>query len=120
MNIDLKGGSSSYTKGMVVGALIGGAVSGLAALLFAPKRGVELRRDIASKTGETYSNIASKAGHLAQDAASRVTSFVDHLQTRNEHKAGSNGNGSSAAAEKSTQSAGAASGSSSGSKNANS
>lgn len=108
MNIDFKGGSSSYTKGMVVGALIGGAVSGLAALLFAPKKGSELRQDIASKTGETYTNIASKAGHLAQDAASRVGSIVESIQSRNEHKAVANGsNGHShPAAEKSVQSAG--------------
>ncbi len=110
MNIDFKGGSSSYTKGMVVGALIGGAVSGLAALLFAPKKGAELRQDIASKTGETYNNIASKAGHLAQDAVGRVGSIVEGIQSRNELKNepapavhGSNGHSS---LEKSTQSAG--------------
>ena len=103
MNIDLKGGSSSYTKGMLVGALIGGAVSGLAALLFAPKKGAELRQDIATKTGETYSNLASKAGHLAQDAVSRVGSLVEGIQSRNEHKVPSNGNGH-ASLEKSTTS----------------
>lgn len=106
MNIDFKGGPSSYSKGIVVGALIGGAVSGLAALLFAPKKGSELRQDIADKTGETYTNIASKAGHLAHDAASRVSSLVEGIQSRNEHKVAANGNGHShASLEKSTQSA---------------
>jgi gas vesicle protein len=91
MNIDFKGGPSSYSKGMLVGALIGGAVSGLAALLFAPKKGSELRQDIAAKTGETYSNIASKAGDLAHDAVSRVSSLVENVQSRNEHKVVGNG-----------------------------
>lgn len=87
MNMDFKG-NSAYTKGMVVGALIGGAVSGVAALLFAPKKGTELRRDIASKTEETYHTLAKGAGTLAQDAASKVGSFVDKLQTRNENGSG--------------------------------
>jgi gas vesicle protein len=98
MNIDLKG-NSSYTKGMVVGALIGGAVSGVAALLFAPKKGTELRRDIADKTEETYHTLAKGAGALAHDAASKVGSFVDKLQTRNEGKTEA-GNGMSLASEK--------------------
>lgn len=104
MNMDFKGNSSAYTKGMVVGALIGGAVSGLAALLFAPKKGTELRRDIASKTEETYHTLAKGAGSLAQDAASKVGTFVDKLQTRNESVA-STGNGAPLSPEKSVASA---------------
>lgn len=111
MNMDFKGNSSSYTKGMVVGALIGGAVSGLAALLFAPKKGTELRRDIASKTEETYHNVANRAGVLAQDTASKIGSFVDKIQTRNEKSSNgssqvSNGTSSMSRENTTTQSAG--------------
>lgn len=120
MNIDFKGGASSYTKGIVVGALLGGAVSSVVALLFAPKKGSDFRRDIAEKTGETYNNIASKAGHLAQDAANRVGTFVESIQSRGEYKtekAIANGSNGHAAPEHSTQ---AAASNSANSKSANS
>lgn len=51
--------NGSYTKGFLVGAVVGGAVGAVLALLFAPKSGRELRRDIADKTGELY----DKASH---------------------------------------------------------
>lgn len=42
----------AYTKGFVLGAIVGGAVGALLALLFAPKSGRDLRRDIADKSEE--------------------------------------------------------------------
>lgn len=44
--------SSSYSKGFLIGAVVGGAVGAVVALLFAPKSGRELRRDIADRTEE--------------------------------------------------------------------
>ena len=46
--------NGSYTKGFLVGAVVGGAVGAVLALLFAPKAGRELRRDIADRTGDLY------------------------------------------------------------------
>jgi gas vesicle protein len=51
--------NGTYTRGFLVGAVVGGAVGAVLALLFAPKSGRELRRDIADKTGELY----DKASH---------------------------------------------------------
>ncbi len=44
--------NDGYSKGFLFGALIGGAVGAITALLFAPKSGRELRADIAEKSGE--------------------------------------------------------------------
>jgi gas vesicle protein len=43
-----------YGKGFLLGAVIGGAVGAVVALLFAPKSGRELRQDIADKGEELY------------------------------------------------------------------
>ncbi len=45
---------NSYTRGFLAGALIGGLTGAVVALLFAPKSGRELRRDIAERTSELY------------------------------------------------------------------
>ncbi|MBL7974677.1 MAG: YtxH domain-containing protein [Candidatus Kapabacteria bacterium] len=45
---------SNYAKGFIAGAIIGGAAGALAALLFAPKSGRELRQDLVEKSGELY------------------------------------------------------------------
>jgi gas vesicle protein len=47
--------SDKYTKGFVFGALIGGTIGAITALLLAPKSGVELRKDIADKSTDAYS-----------------------------------------------------------------
>jgi len=46
--------STTYLRGFLTGALIGGLAGAITALLFAPKSGRELRRDIAERTGELY------------------------------------------------------------------
>lgn len=43
-----------YTRGFIAGILVGSLVGAVTALLFAPKSGRELRRDIAERTGELY------------------------------------------------------------------
>lgn len=45
---------SSFVKGFVFGAFIGGAVGAVTALLLAPKTGAELRKDLAEKGKETF------------------------------------------------------------------
>ncbi|MCS7000092.1 MAG: YtxH domain-containing protein [Bacteroidota bacterium] len=46
--------SSNYTRGFWAGALLGGVAGAIIALLFAPKSGRELRRDIAERTSDLY------------------------------------------------------------------
>jgi len=61
VNNNIKGNkmSEKYTRGFIFGALIGGAVGAVTALLLAPKSGEELRKDLAEKGTDVY-NKASK------------------------------------------------------------
>ncbi|MCX8051570.1 MAG: YtxH domain-containing protein [Chlorobi bacterium] len=45
---------SGFARGFVAGALLGGVAGAVVALLFAPKSGRQLRRDIAERTSELY------------------------------------------------------------------
>lgn len=71
---------NEYAKGLLVGALLGGAVGAITALLFAPKPGVELRKDIADKSAELY----DKATDCLHNAESNISSTV--ANTYNEGK----------------------------------
>ncbi len=57
----------SYAKGFFLGALIGGAVGAVSALLLAPKSGRELRRDIADKSSEIYGKANYYFGEVQED-----------------------------------------------------
>ncbi len=87
--------NSSYSKGFLIGAVVGGAVGAVVALLFAPKSGRELRRDIADRTEEVVDkaqqmfNKATGAGHQSDAgfddvvnegriAAERIVSTARH------------------------------------------
>jgi gas vesicle protein len=61
----------SYTKGFLLGALVGGAVGAVTALLLAPKSGEELREDIARRSGEIYGK-ASDYLSTARDEAENM------------------------------------------------
>jgi len=63
----------SYSKGFIIGAVVGGAIGAITALLFAPKSGEELRRDITEKSSELY----HKAGNLAQDASYELSNVIN-------------------------------------------
>lgn len=54
----------SKKKGFVVGALIGSAIGATAALLFAPKSGKEMRKDIADKSSDLYEKGVLIAGEV--------------------------------------------------------
>lgn len=86
--------TSSYSKGFLIGAVVGGAVGAVVALLFAPKSGRELRRDIADRTEEVVDkaqqmfNKATAGGHSegafddvvneGRIAAERIVSTARH------------------------------------------
>jgi len=65
--------NGSYTRGFLIGAVIGGAVGTVAALLFAPKSGRELRREISDKTDD----VVDKAQQLFNKASGQ---FEDGLE----------------------------------------
>lgn len=62
----------SYAKGFFFGAIIGGAVGAITALLLAPKSGRELRRDIADKSGEIYGKASNYLGDVQEDVRDMV------------------------------------------------
>jgi gas vesicle protein len=68
-----KDASSSYSKGLIVGSLIGSAIGATVALLFAPKAGNEIRKDIAEKS----SGLTTKANGLFRKIESDVQSAVN-------------------------------------------
>jgi gas vesicle protein len=67
--------NNDFLKGMVIGSLVGGAVGALVALLYAPKPGVELRKDISEKSTELYgkaSDYFSTASETVQHTAQTI------------------------------------------------
>ena len=61
------GRPSSATAALIVGALCGAAVGAIAGLLLAPKRGVDLRRDVA----ESMTRFKHQASEAVADVAVR-------------------------------------------------
>ncbi|MGE5481014.1 MAG: YtxH domain-containing protein [Chloroflexota bacterium] len=91
--------SNDYAKGMLWGALIGGAVGAITALLFAPKSGTELRRDIAEtstnlygKTSDYLTNVEQQVGGALSrtwsEAKTRGASIIDAARRAGENIAG--------------------------------
>ncbi|TNE35232.1 hypothetical protein EP342_01875 [bacterium] len=58
----------NYAKGFLFGALLGGTVGAVVALLTAPKSGKELRKDISEKSTEYY----GKAGNIWAETEKKV------------------------------------------------
>jgi gas vesicle protein len=69
--------SGSYVKGFFLGILAGGAIGALAALLYAPKPGKELRQDIAEKSGELYSKGKDYFGSIESVVGGAVITAVN-------------------------------------------
>jgi len=72
----------SYTKGFVMGALIGGTVGAITALLLAPKPGSELRKDIADKSRDAYDKASKYVGDLEEDMSEVVRTNVNEGKIR--------------------------------------
>lgn len=64
--------NNEYSKGFIIGALVGGVAGALTALLLAPKSGAELRKDIA----ETSTDIYGKASDYFKTVESKVEEAV--------------------------------------------
>lgn len=74
-------------KKFVFGAAIGGAIGALAALLFAPKKGSELRNDIKVKTDdlmEKSSDIREKGSQWVSIAVEKGTEIKDQVVAKSQ------------------------------------
>ncbi len=87
------------TKGWIWGAAIGTVLGGVTALLFAPKPGRELRKDIADgarQVSEKTQQVAEKVGEQSSQLAGKVKetaeSLVNDFQTWRAAKGNADGN----------------------------
>lgn len=70
------------TKGLLWGALVGSVVGSVTALLFAPKPGKELRKDIAEGTAagiEKVQGIAVQAGDKSIELYDKAKDSIGHV-----------------------------------------
>lgn len=63
---------NSDFKSFLLGALIGGVVGTVTALLFAPKSGKELRRDIADTSADFYDKASDYVINVTNEGKSKV------------------------------------------------
>lgn len=79
---------------ILLGALVGAAVAGVATLLFAPKSGKKLRKEISGKaneavdTAEDYMNVAKDKGADALETAQEAGSDLSKNRQRTMNKVG--------------------------------
>lgn len=79
------------TKGFLLGALAGGVIGSITALLFAPKAGKELRQDIAvgaQKVGDTTMKAAGKVGEATGRIAKEIGGQATHIASLGKQAAG--------------------------------
>lgn len=69
--------SNSKAKTFLLGALIGGAVGAVTALLFAPKSGRELRRDIVDSTTDMYDRATDFVSNTIQEGKNKAQGIID-------------------------------------------
>ncbi len=77
-------------KSFLWGALAGAVTGAVAALLFAPKSGRELRGDIAEtaqKVGEKTADIGRQAGSAVQTLAKRTSGLITDIRSRRSQEA---------------------------------
>jgi gas vesicle protein len=68
--------NDSKVKTFLLGALIGGAVGAVTALLFAPKSGRELRRDIVDGTTDIYDKATDFVSNTIQESKSKAQNLI--------------------------------------------
>ena len=72
----------AYTKGLLFGTLLGGAVGAITALLLAPKSGAELRRDLAEKSQDVYDKASDYMANIEGSVGSVVNTTVNESKIR--------------------------------------
>lgn len=74
--------TGAFTRGLAFGALLGGVVGAVTALLLAPKSGAELRKDIADKSSEVYGKASDYINTAGPQVSSAVASTVNEGRQR--------------------------------------
>jgi gas vesicle protein len=78
--------STTSTRGLLLGTIIGGAIGAASAFLLAPKTGAKLREDIATKyrnindkMQQLTSSIGDKTQEMASSVGQKAHSLADHV-----------------------------------------
>lgn len=82
---DINYQQGSYTKGFVIGAIIGGAIGAITALLLAPKSGKELRQELADKSSELYGLASEYVSKFEENVGSSISATVNEGKLRAEN-----------------------------------
>ena len=82
---------NGYVKGFFIGLLAGGAIGAIVALLYAPKSGKELQKDIKNKTDEYYdetekfiSDAKVKAKDMMNEGKKRWEQLIANAKSKSE------------------------------------
>ena len=82
---------NGYVKGLFIGLLTGGAIGAIVALLYAPKSGKELRKDIKNKTDEYYDETEKfiadakvKAKDMVNEGKKRSEQLISNAKSKSE------------------------------------
>lgn len=73
---------SDFTKGLVLGTLIGGMAGAITALLLAPSSGKELREELAKKSGDVYDKASDYFTTIESNVGSAVNTTVNEGRER--------------------------------------
>jgi gas vesicle protein len=76
---------NSNTKSFFLGALIGGAIGAVAALLLAPKSGKELRRDIVDTTTDAYDKATDYVSSTIEEGKHKAQHIIDAAKRQADH-----------------------------------
>jgi gas vesicle protein len=74
--------SKDYMKGFAFGALLGGVAAAITTLLLAPKSGVELRKDICTKSGEYYGMATDYVADVEKKVEATTAKVVDTVSSK--------------------------------------
>jgi len=79
------GNGDSNTKSFFLGALIGGAIGAVTALLLAPKSGRELRRDIVDTTTDAYDKATDYVSSTIEEGKHKAQHIIDAAKRQADH-----------------------------------
>ena len=73
---------SDFTKGLVLGTLIGGMAGAITALLLAPTSGRELRKELAQRSGDIYDKASDYFTTMEANVGTAVSNTVNEGRER--------------------------------------
>lgn len=73
---------NDYSKGFIIGALVGGVAGAITALLLAPKSGAELRKDIKTTSTDLYSKVSGYISQIEGEVGQSVSGTINESKDR--------------------------------------